>query len=71
MPHFRIRQKGMTIAQASGPNAESEIMHYAMQYRAEGELTIQAQHRSPSGGGKWKWKRWMLMAQWPDESAVG
>lgn len=45
-------------------------MHYADQYRQDGELTIQVQHRSPSGGGKWNWKRWALLAKWPDENAV-
>lgn len=70
MPHFRIRQSGQTVATASGRHARSEIMHYADQYRQDGELTIQVQHRSPSGGGKWNWKRWALLAKWPDENAV-
>jgi len=70
MPYFRIRQAGETVAATSGPDAESEIMRYAMQYRADGDLTIQVQHRSPTVPGKWNWKRWMLMAKWPDANAV-
>ncbi len=70
MPHFRIRQNGQTVASASGPDAEVEILHYADQYRRDGEITIQAQHGSPTNPGKWYWKRFMLMAQWPDENAV-
>lgn len=70
MPYFRIRQAGMTVAQASGPNAEQEIMHYADQYRRDGELTIQVQHRSEADPGKWYWKRFALLALWPDPKAV-
>lgn len=70
MPHFRIRQGNTTVANASGPDAEKEILRYADQYRLDGEITIQVQHASPSGGGKWYWKRFALFAQWPDERAV-
>jgi len=70
MPHFRIQQDGMTVARASGPNAEGEILHYANQLRADGDLTIQVQHVSPSVPGKWNWKRHMLMAKWPQNSVV-
>lgn len=70
MPHFRIRQNNITVAEAHGANAEREIMHYAMQYRQDGELTIQVQHASPTRPSKWNWKRWALMAKWPDENAV-
>ena len=70
MPHFRIRQGGTTVAKASGKDAEREIMHYANQYRQDGEVTIDVQHASPSGGGKWYWKRFALLAMWPDPQAV-
>lgn len=70
MPHFRIRQGGATVAQASGPDALTKIMHRAEHYRQDGELTIQVQHVSPTTPGKWYWKRFALLAQWPDENAV-
>lgn len=70
MPHFRIRQDGLTVAQASGPSAEIEIMHYANQYRQDGEITIQVQHVSPKDRTKWYWKRFATMALWPDQTAV-
>lgn len=70
MANFRIKQGNMTVASANGVNAESEIMHYAYQLREDGDLTIQVQHKSPTNPGKWNWKRFMLMAQWPDENAV-
>jgi len=72
MPYFRIRQGGVTVASASGPDpvAQESILHYAMQYRQDGDLTIQRQERSPSAGSEWFWKRHMFMAKWPAETAV-
>ena len=55
---FRIRQGGMTVASAEGPNAEASIWQYAYQYRADGELTIQ--HNAEG-----HWKRFALLCQWP------
>lgn len=58
MIRFRIRQNGMTVAGTDGPNAELEIMRYAGQYRADGEVTIQ--HNAEG-----YWKRYALLCQWP------
>ena len=58
MTRFRIRQDGLTVAGAEGPNAEAAILHYASQYREDGELTIQ---HNANG----HWKRWALFCQWP------
>ena len=57
---FRIRQNNQTVAGTEGPalEAEAEIMHYASQYRQDGEITIQH-----NGAGHWK--RHALLAQWP------
>ena len=70
MPRFRIRQNNQTVAAAHGAEAESEIMNYAMQYRADGDLTIQAQHASPTSPSEWYWKRFAFFAKWPDAKAV-
>ncbi|QXI63402.1 hypothetical protein CP157_01120 [Paracoccus marcusii] len=57
---FRIRLAGQGIvAGTEGPNAESAIWSYAMQYRADGEVTIQ--HNAEG-----HWKRHALLAQWPN-----
>lgn len=58
MTAFRIRQNNQTQAKCEGPNAEREIMHYAAQYRQDGEVTIQ---HNASG----HWKRYALLCQWP------
>jgi hypothetical protein len=66
MAEFRIRQKGITAASVSGPDevsSEGEILHYAMQYRRDGELTIERKVLGSTGGAYWK--RHMLMAIWP------
>ncbi len=57
---FRIRQDNMTVAQVDGPTieAEAEIMHYAAQYRRDGDVTIQ--HKEAG-----YWKRYALLCQWP------
>lgn len=57
---FRIRQNGQTVAQVDGapPQAEQEIMHYARQYREDGEITVQ--HNAAG-----HWKRYALLCQWP------
>lgn len=55
---FRIRQDGNTVAQTHGANAEAEIMHYAMQYRQDGEITIQ---HNVEG----HWKRFAYFCHWP------
>lgn len=57
---FRIRQNGQTVARVDGDaiSAEAEIMHYARQYRQDGEVTIQ--HYAEG-----YWKRFALLCQWP------
>jgi hypothetical protein len=58
---FRIRQNGQTVARVDGPDTistEAEIMHYAQQYRQDGEVTIQ--HNAEG-----HWKRFALLRQWP------
>ncbi len=57
---FRIRQKGQTVVRVEGRpiEAEAEIMHYARQYRQDGEVTIQ--HNAEG-----YWKRYALLCQWP------
>lgn len=57
---FRIKQGGAVVARVEGlpTEAEAEIMHYARQYRADGELTIQ--HNAEG-----YWKRFALLCQWP------
>jgi len=64
MTEYRIIQGKMTVARVSGndPEAEGQILHYAMRYRADGDLTIQVKHMLPSGPS---WKRHMLMTQYP------
>ena len=58
MTKFRLRQNNMTVAQTEGPSAAAEIMHYARQYRQDGEVTIQ--HNAEG-----HWKRYALLCQWP------
>lgn len=57
---FRIRMSGQTVASAEGRDVEAEaaIMHYARQYRRDGEVTIQ--HNAEG-----HWKRFALLCQWP------
>jgi len=61
MVEYRIRQDGVTVAQVSGSDlsAESQIMHYAQQYKQDGEVIIEVRHMLPSGPA---WKRHMLIA---------
>lgn len=46
---YRLIQDGMEVARAIGPNARSEIAHYAAVYGQDGPVTIQRKH-----GRKWK-----------------
>lgn len=62
MTAFRIRHNGQTVAKAEGPNAEAEILHYAQQYRQDGEITVQ--HNAEG-----HWKRFALFCQWPTPEA--
>lgn len=58
---FRIRQNGQTVAKVTGPQSvevEAEIMHYARQYRTDGELTIE--HNAAG-----HWRRFAYLCQWP------
>jgi len=57
---LRIRMNNQTVASAEGPwlEAHAEIMHYANQYRQDGEVTIQ--HNAAG-----HWKRYALICQWP------
>ena len=52
---FRIKQQGMTVA---GTDNEASIMHYAMMYREEGDLTVQYYTGT-------HWKRFAFLCQWP------
>lgn len=60
MTAFRIRVGNATVAKCEGlvEDAEAEIMHYARQYRRDGEITIQ--HNAEG-----HWKRYALLCQWP------
>jgi len=60
---FRIKQSGMIVAGSSGRSieAEGEIIHYAHQYRKDGDLTIQYHTGT-------HWKRFAFMCQWPAEA---
>ena len=62
---FRIKQGGQTVAKVEGParEAEAEIWHYAMQYRADGPLTIERKVANATGKGSW-WKRHAAFEQW-------
>lgn len=58
---FRVRLYGQTVAPVEGTDpisTEAEIMHYARQYREEGEVTVQ--HNAEG-----HWKRFALLCQWP------
>lgn len=53
MVRLRVRQGGTTVAELDASTmqrAEAEAFRYAMQYRKDGDVTIQ--HRLPSG--MWK-----------------
>lgn len=52
---FRIRQNDMTVCQA---DEQKEILHYADQYRRDGEITIQYHTGT-------HWKRFATFCQWP------
>lgn len=60
MAEFRIIQDKMVVAGVSGPNAELDILHYAIEYRQDGELTIQYK----KGNG---WRKWAWLSKWPEE----
>lgn len=65
---FRAMQGRAKIAQVRGTDlrrAEAEIFRYALQYRHEGDVTVQKQVRQadPNPDGKWYWKRHALFAQ--------
>ena len=48
---YRLKQHGIPVAWAEGPQASLVIMHYAMVYRQDGAVFIE--HRE---GGRWhKW----------------
>lgn len=61
---FRLRQGNMTVA---GASTEHEIMHYAMQYRQDGPVTVQRQERRSRRTTKsmWYWKRHAFFEKWP------
>lgn len=71
MAEFRLRQNGMTVAKvsSSGTGAECEALHYAMQYRSEGAVTIERQVPNKTGKGVW-WKRHALFEQWPAQESA-
>lgn len=57
---FRVRLNNKTVASVDGSDKEAESMafHYASQYRADGEVTIQYHTGT-------YWKRFALLIQWP------
>ena len=55
---FRIRQNGTVVAKVTGDTALAEILHYADQYRQDGEVTIQ--HNAAG-----YWKSYAALCQWP------
>jgi hypothetical protein len=67
---YRIIQNRVCVVAVRGnhPEAEGEILRYAMRYRQDGDLTIQVKHMLPSGPS---WKRHMLMAQFPQPTIIG
>lgn len=72
MTAFRIRMGNKTVAKCDGPNARTEIHHYAEQFRAEGEVTIQ--HNAWNERRGWPWTRprsvWrgLFPTTWPSAS---
>ena len=56
---YRLRQDGMIVASAEGPEAEREIRHYAMVYGQDAPCEIERQTNS---AGPWKkLKPWEMM----------
>lgn len=64
MVALRIKQNGEVVVRVEGnsPETEASILHYAMQYRQDGDVTIE--HNA-----KGYWKRWAFMCQWPIHEA--
>jgi hypothetical protein len=55
----------MKVAQVGGSDfksVEGQALHYAMQYREEGDVTIQRQVRTGGSCGKLRWKRHAFFA---------
>jgi hypothetical protein len=48
---YRLKQDGIPVAWAEGPNALAEIQHYAMVYRQDAPVLIE-KHRNG------KWRKW-------------
>lgn len=48
---FRLRQHGIPVAWADGPNALAEINHYALIYSQDAPVVIERKEGS-------RWKRW-------------
>lgn len=66
---FRVRIGTQTVAGTEGPDfisTEAQALHYAMQYREEGEVTVQRQHQDSTG--KTYWKRHALFAHLPKDT---
>lgn len=71
MAEYRIRVNGMTVASVQAHDAiraEREAFAYALQYRDEGDVTVQRKQRSPDPNpdGKWFWKRHAFFAEQKD-----
>jgi hypothetical protein len=73
MIEYRIKQMGSTVAAVRGSSheeAEAAILHYAMQYRADGPLKIERQEPSPTRPGVMNWKRHMFFEQFPPKEPI-
>ena len=55
---FRIQQQGMTVA---GADNEAAIMHYAMMYCEDGDVTVQYHN-----GARWKRFAFLRQGKWND-----
>jgi len=62
---FRIRQDDITVVEVDGEpeQAENSILHYAAQYRQDGEVTVQYHTGT-------HWKRFALFCQWPLRKSI-
>lgn len=65
---MRVLVGKLKVAQVGGSDldrVESQAFHYAMQYRDEGDVTVQRQERTDDPSGKWWWKRHAFFSAHP------
>ena len=66
---MRVLVDKVKVAQVGGHDVdrvEAEAFHYAMQYRTDGDVTVQRQVRTGHPDGKWRWKRHAFFSQIPN-----